>query len=48
MIDPLSIIADSLLGKIFNFVVRKVSDLNNKRKNKRVFQSWIDFYRGKK
>ena len=47
MIDPLSIIANSILGKIFKFVVGKISDFNNKRKNKRLFRNWIDFYRGK-
>jgi len=47
MVDFLSIIADSFLGKVLNYIVRKFSNFNRQRKNKRLSKNWIDFYRGK-
>jgi len=45
MIDLLSIVADSFLGKAVGFLAKKLGELNKKRKNKRIFQNWIDFYK---
>ncbi len=47
MVDLLLTIADLFISKILKSLLKIIGDINSKIKNKRIFQNWIDFYKGK-